>query len=84
MLGLGHQIAGDPLRESPGVGDHDYLARSLRSVDSNSAEYLQLGRRHIVVSGTDDLVDRRDAFRTKRHSRYRLGAAHGIHFVKTE
>ena len=69
------------LGECAGVRDHDDLARPLRRVYPHGAEDLQLGRRHVIVSGPHDLVDRSDALRPISHRRNGLRAPGGMNLV---
>ncbi len=75
MFGLGQQIGGGKGRLSRPVGDDQDLAGSGDHVDRHPAEDHLLGRRHIGVPRTDDLVDAGNRRRAEGQGRDRLGAA---------
>ena len=81
MLGLRQEVGGDPVRIGVAVGEDQHLGRPGDHVDADLAEHQALGRRHIGVAGTDDLVDRRDRRGAVGERRHRLGAADAVDLV---
>ena len=83
MLRLGKQIR----RYISGVGGfvrkHQNFAGAGHRVDTHEAEAGFFCQRNENISGAGNLVHPRDAFRSKCHSRYGLGASRLIDFVHT-
>ena len=84
MLGLGHQVGGDALGYSASIGDDQHLARSLRRVDTDDPEDLELRGRDVVVARTHNLVHGRHTLCTVSERGYGLGAPDGVDFFETE
>jgi hypothetical protein len=82
VLGLRHEIVGYPLGKGPVVGKHYDLARPLWGIHAHDPEDLQLGGDYIVVAGTHDLIDCRNALCAVGHSSHRLGAPYPINLVE--
>ena len=87
VLGLAEQVAGDEFRVGTLIGDDHHLARSRRQVDRGPARQsgnIGFGRSDIGIAGPENLVSPRQAPRTGRQGRNRLGPADRIDLVNPE
>ena len=84
MLGLGEQVNGDPVRIGRGIGDDQHFRWSGHHVDADGAEDATLGRRHVGIAGTDDLVHLRDGLRAVGQRRHGLRAADSEYAVDAD
>ena len=81
VFGLAQQIGGDPGRIVGPVGQHQNFRRTRDHVDADGSEHQALGRRHIGVTGADDLVDRADRLGAVGQGAHGLGAADTVNFI---
>ena len=73
MFRLGKEIGGDKGGISRFIRYHLHFGRTGRHVDGHLFQADQLfGRRHILVTGTEYLIDLRNRFRSVGHRRYGL------------
>ena len=56
VLGLGEEIHRHPVGLARTIRDDQHLRRTGNHVDTDRAEHAALGRSHIGIAGSDDLV----------------------------
>ena len=74
VLGLCHQIRGNPFRPAAS-GEDDDLGRTGIEVDRAILGHVRFGRRDVLVARTHDLVDARHRCRAVRQGRNGVGTA---------
>ena len=77
VLGLREEVHRHPVRVAVAVGDDQHLGGAGDHIDAHRSEHAALGRGHISVTRTRDLVDLRDGLRAIRQRTHRLRAADG-------
>ncbi len=75
VLGLGHQVGGDPVGPCAGVGQDEHLGGTGDHVDAHVAHHLPLGFGHPAVARPDDLVHSWNGGGPERERADRLGPA---------
>ena len=84
MFRLGKEIGGDKSRIGRFIRYHFHFGRTGRHVDSHLFQADQLfGRCHILVTGTEYLIDLRNRFRSISHRRYSLDSPGLEYFADT-
>ena len=82
MLALSKKISCECLRVGVLVGDDQYFARTGNKVDANLSVALALGLSDVLVAGTDNHVDRKNALGTIGERCNGLHAAESVDFVR--
>ena len=81
MLGLRHQIGGNPSRIIIGVGDHQNLGWPGHHVDADLSEYLLFGRCDIGIARPDNYIYGCNRCRAIGQCRNRLRPANAEYFI---
>src|SRR5690606_3776798 len=79
--GLREKIGGDPVRIVLPVSDNENFRGASYHINTDLTENLPLGGGDIGIARTDDLVHRRNGFRSIGESGYSLGTAHTVNFI---
>ena len=78
---LREQVHHHPVHRGTSIADDDYLRRAGQHVDPHDTEHVPLGRGHVLVPGSDDLVHRPNRSGAERKCRDGLRTSDRPHLV---